>query len=58
MRNPVVLGVLVVLILVVAGCNPFLDHLTHTRGPSPYGAEIVHPASAPPPIPARDLAPS
>jgi hypothetical protein len=30
MRNPVVLGVLVVLILVVAGCNPFLDRLSRT----------------------------
>jgi len=25
MRNPMTLGVLVVLLLVVAGCNPFLD---------------------------------
>jgi len=34
MRNPMTLGVLVVLLLVVAGCNPFLDR----RGPSsPHG---------------------
>jgi hypothetical protein len=48
MKHRLLPGVLVVLILVGAGCNPFLDRVTHTRGPSPYGAEIVHPASAPP----------
>jgi len=32
MRNPLVLGVLVVLILVGAGCNPFLDRLAHSSG--------------------------
>ena len=31
-RNLMALGVLVVLLLVVAGCNPFLDRLTRTRG--------------------------
>jgi hypothetical protein len=32
MRNSMALGVLVILLLVVAGCNPFLDRLTRTRG--------------------------
>ena len=32
MRNSMALGVLVVLLVVVAGCNPFLDTLTHTSG--------------------------
>jgi hypothetical protein len=34
MRNPMALGVLVVLLLVVAGCNPFLDRLSRTSGAS------------------------
>lgn len=32
MRNVMALGVLVVLLLVVTGCNPFLDRLARTRG--------------------------
>jgi len=35
MINSLVLGVLVVLIVVGAGCNPFLDRLAHSRGECP-----------------------
>jgi hypothetical protein len=35
MRNSMALGVLVGLLLVVAGCNPFLDRFTHIRGEFP-----------------------
>lgn len=35
MSNSLVLGVLVVLILVVAGCNPFLDRFTHRWAEGP-----------------------
>jgi hypothetical protein len=34
MRTPMTLGVLVVLLLVVAGCNPFLDRRGATSPPS------------------------
>jgi hypothetical protein len=40
MRNPMTLGVLVVLLLVVAGCNPFLDRRgassPHSRSPTSW----------------------
>lgn len=47
MRNPMALGVLVVLLLVVAGCNPFLDRFTHIRGEFPMFSLIRVDSSIP-----------
>lgn len=61
MRNALVLGVLVVLILVGAGCNPFLDHLAHSRGEctmlnGPEHSGRLYGPSSKQPLPIPDIA--